>query len=76
MGTGMALPINHQRHARIRSMTNEYARKGFAKVTMNVTYRIPHGETGHISKPRLSALLRVHLAPINLIVYKESHNDS
>lgn len=33
-------------------------------------------ETGHISTSRLNTLLCVHLKPINLIIYKVSHNDS
>src|SRR3990167_8313942 len=33
-------------------------------------------ETGHISTPRLHALRRFHLEPINVIISHESHNDS
>ena len=33
-------------------------------------------ETGHISTPRLNALRRFHLEPINLVISEESHNDS
>ncbi len=32
-------------------------------------------ETGHISTSRLNTLLCVHLKPINLIIFKVSHND-
>ncbi len=33
-------------------------------------------ETGHISTSRLNTLLCLHLKPINLVISKESHNDS
>ncbi len=32
-------------------------------------------KTGHISTSRLNTLLCLHLKPINLIIFKVSHND-
>ena len=32
-------------------------------------------KTGHISTPRLNTLLCLHLEPINLVIFKVSHND-
>src|SRR3989344_5122238 len=80
MGSGMTPPINHQHSGRVSYPSKSRRRRDdvgsrskehnakilWAETTLCCTdFR---RATGHISIPRLNALRRVHLEPINLVI--------
>ena len=75
MRTGVSPPTKHQHHGHVFRVhdKNEYAK---ALQALDCVIQSSVRETGRISTPRLNALQRFHLEPINLVISEGPHNDS
>ena len=73
MRTGVAPPISHQNiKLKVAKLFAFSPKRQDEKINWLSNFLIEW----KISTPRLNALLHLHLAPINVIISHDSHNDS